>query len=188
MAFIDKLAIFSPFTTYGGSPDSLAISTATASSVTYDVTGAGVGNVPPQVFGQPNSGTLTFGADMGVGDGLFVPFVLIVIGQTLASGTSMNFSLQSAPDNGSGAAGTWTTAVETGAIAISTNPLTAGLAFTLPFARRTPGAPLPRFYRMLYTPSGTFSAGSVSAGIMVGNINPTDIGLYSSNFSFGVNG
>ena len=182
MAFIDKQAIFSPFSSYGGSPDSLAISTATASSGTYDITGAGSGNAPPQVFGT----AATFGADMGVGDGKFIPFVLVLITTSLASGTSMNFSLQSAPDNGSNAPGTYTIVDETSSIPLAS--LVAGTKFTLAFNRRQQGAALPRFYRMLYTPTGTFTAGAVSACAVIGNINDIDIGQIASNISFGTAG
>lgn len=182
MALIDIAAIFSPFTANGGTPDSLAISTATASSKTYDVTGAGLGNAPPQVWGTGTS----FTSDMGVGDGPWTPFAKIVIGTSLAGGTSMNFSLQSAPDNGSNGAGSWTTVDETGAIAVAN--LAANTTINLHFARRQPGASVPRFYRILYTPVGTFNAGTVSAGIVVNDDNATDIGQVQSNISFGTAG
>ncbi len=182
MAWIDKQAIFSPFSSYGGTPDSLAISTATASSIVYDITGAGSGNAPPQTFGTAS----TFGSDMGVGDGKFIPFVLLLITTSLAGGTSMNFALQSAPDNGSNAPGAWSTVDETGTIALAN--LTAGTRLTVAFSRRAPGAAPPRFYRMLYTPTGTFTAGGVSAGIVIGGINDIDIGQIASNISFGAAG
>ena len=182
MAWIDKQAIFSPFASYGGSPDSLAISTATASSGTYDITGAGVGTAPPQIFGTASS----FGADMGVGDGAWMPFVLVLITTTLVGGTAMNFALQSAPDNGANGLGTAITVDETGAIPVAS--LTAGTRFTLAFNRRQQGASPPRFCRMLYTPTGTFTAGAVSAGIVVGNVNDIDIGQIAGNIGFGTAG
>ncbi len=61
MAFLDA----SLFLT-AAAGDSLAISSSTAGSVVYDVTGAGSGNAPPQSFGKASA----FGADMGIGDGV----------------------------------------------------------------------------------------------------------------------
>lgn len=183
MAWIDIQAVFSPFASYGGTPDSIGSNaSAVQSSLTYDITGAGLNNAPKQIWGNAT----TFGADMGVGDGTWTPFVDILITTAVTGGTSMNFQLQSAPDNGSNAAGTWSTDIESGAIAVAN--LGIGARIMLPFARRPPGAALPRFYRVQYTSVGNNTTGAASAGIVIGNITDTDIGQYPSNITFGTAG
>ncbi len=132
MAFLDA----SLFLT-AAAGDSLAISSSTAGSVVYDVTGAGSGNAPPQSFGKASA----FGADMGIGDGVAQPFLEVAITTTLLTSTSatLQVALQSAPDNGSNAPGSWTTVVETDAITAAN--LVAGTKIALPISKRAPARP-----------------------------------------------
>lgn len=176
--FVDNSLAFS---STWQSAQTLAISSNTASTNTLDVTGAGSGNAPSIVWGTSTS----FGADMGIGGGETRPHVRVQVTTAFTTGNSatLNIALQSAPDNGSNAPGTWTTCNETGAIAASA--LTVGQAINLDFGARAPGAALPRFYRLLYqVPAATsFSAGAVVAGVVVNNDFSTTIGQYPENFS-----
>lgn len=160
---------------------SLIVSTNTASTNTIDVTGAGSGNAPSVVWGTSS----TFGADMGIGGGETRPHVRVQVTTAFTTGTSatLNIALQSAPDNGSNAPGTWTTCNETGPLAASA--LTVGTAINLDFGPRAPGAALPRFYRLLYQLPGStsFTAGAVVAGVVVNNDSSTTIGQYPVNFT-----
>ena len=82
--------------------------TATANSTNiYDVTGAGSGNAPALTFGT----STTFGDDIGIGDGIAIPQLIVTIPTafTTSNGGTLQVSLQSAPDNGSNAPGTYTT-------------------------------------------------------------------------------
>lgn len=177
--FIDVAAAFSPFAPYG-SPQSLVTTTSTASTNVYDITGAGVGNTPSITWGNSD----VFGADMGVGDGAALPSVYAVIttGLSTTNSATLTIALQSAPDDGTNNPGTWSTVVQTDAYTASA--LAAGTAIRLPFAHRKTGAALPRFYRLWYQlPSSTaFSAGAISAGIVIGADSSTDIGQYPENF------
>lgn len=176
--FVDQTITFS---STWQAPQSLAVGATTASTVTLDVTGAGVGNAPPVVWGTSTS----FGADMGIGGGELRPEVRVQVTTAFATsnGATLNVALQSAPDNGSNSPGTWTTVNETGAIAASA--LTAGTALNIPFGPRGAGAALPRFYRLLYQlPAATaFTAGAVVAGVVIDNDFSTTIGQYPSNFT-----
>lgn len=178
--FIDVAAAFSPFAPYG-SPQTLAVTTSTASTNVYDVTGAGVGNTPSVTWGT----SATFGADMGIGDGMALPSVRVVIttGLSTTNSATLNVALQSAPDDGTNNPGTWSTVVETGAY--TTSELTANTVLRLPMAHRHSGQPLPRFYRLLYQlPASTaFSAGAVSAGIVIGDDSSVTIGKYPEAYS-----
>lgn len=176
--FVDNSLAFS---SNWQTPQSLIVSTSTASTNTIDVTGAGSGNAPSVVWGTSS----TFGADMGIGGGESRPHVRVQVTTTFATSNAatLNVALQSAPDNGSNAPGTWTTCDETGAIAASA--LTAGTAINLDFGPRAPGAALPRFYRLLYQLPGStaFTAGAVVAGVVLNNDFSTTMGQYPSNFS-----
>ena len=128
--------------------------------------------------------TSTFGDDLGLGDGIWIPQVLIQITTTLTTGTgaTLNIALQSAPDNGSNAPGTYTTAVETGPLAVGV--LTAGSQIWLPFAPRGQGAALPRFYRLYYqmVAATSFTAGAASAGVFMNRDSSSTGGKYPQNF------
>lgn len=176
--FVDNSLAFS---STWQAPQSLIVSTSTASTNVYDITGAGSGNAPSVVWGT----STTFGADMGIGGGEITPAVRVQVTTAFvtANSATLNVALQSAPDNGSNAPGTWTTAVESGPIAAA--QLTVGAVIGFGFAGRGPGAALPRFYRLLYQLPGStaFTAGAVVAGIVINPDASTAIGQYPSNFT-----
>jgi hypothetical protein len=139
----------------------LAITNVAVATNAYDILGSGVGTAPANIIGNRS----TFGADLGVGGlrpQLEVPVVVAFVG-----GTSLNVAFQGAPDPGSAsnytpAAGDWKTLVETGAI------LTASLTAQQVLARFDWPPAFPpglnaRFLRLLFTPVGTFTAGTVGA-------------------------
>jgi len=138
----------------------LAISSATPSTNIIDLAGTGAGNPPSGTFGTG----AVFGEDVGEGRPLRV---FCLVGTAFAGGTSLNVSFQGAPDNGSNQPGTYTTFAETGAI--PTASLTAGARIgTFDVPRSLPDGALVRFVRLLYTPAGTFTAGSIAfAGIVL---------------------
>lgn len=129
-----------------------AITTSAASESVYDATGA------------PLNGTnigiaSTFATDLGVGDGVAKPKVCAYVGTAFAGGTSVTIAFQGSTDGT-----TYTTYVTTPALVTAT--LTAGrrvAAFDWP---ATPEQDtLPRYYRLYYTVSGTYTAGTLTAGI-----------------------
>ena len=110
--------------------------------------------------------------DMGIGDDPALK-LLIQIVTAFASGTSLQVQLQGAPDNGSGAPGTYTTMWDSGALAEA--DLTAGRYIMAGDMPRTllptglnPGKQaLPRFLRLQYVTVGTHTAGGIYGTIVL---------------------
>jgi hypothetical protein len=103
--------------------------------------------------------------DMGIGDS---PSLEMVAWVTVAFGTGTNLSitLQGAPDNGSGTAGTfvnwWASPV------YSESTLVQGaMLYNLALPRPPAGIFFPRFLRLLYTSTGTHGVGSLRGCIVV---------------------
>jgi hypothetical protein len=110
--------------------------------------------------------------DLGIGDDPALK-ILIEILTAFAGGTSLEVQLQGAPDNGSGAPGSYTTMADTGALAEA--GLVAGryiMAIDMPrILLPSPLAPglqaLPRFLRLQYVSVGTHGAGAIYGGIVL---------------------
>lgn len=163
------------FNTNWATPQS--ITTTADSSTIIDITGAGSGNAPAMIGG--NGGVI--GADIGLGDGMTIPWVVINV--TTAGGSNSNtltVSLESAPDNGSNVAGTYTVCGSTAAMLDST--LVVGTLIAFPVPPRALGAALPRFYKLTYTASATLAPLAVVAGIVLNPPSSLTEGLYPSNF------
>lgn len=163
-----------------------AITATAASTSIVDLTGAGSGNAPNLIFG----GT-AYGADMGVGDGMAVPKVIVNVTQAFATLTSLTVSAQFAPDNGSNAPGTYLTYAETGAIPVAALTLGAEIGtFDLPQqvqgAKELANYPMPRFIRLNYTVAGSnATTGTVYAFIGLQRDGQLGATNYSSNFVVG---
>lgn len=133
--------------------------TATADSTTViDVTGAGSGNAPAMINGFPATNT-SIGVDYGVGDGMAIPYVVIIITAVTTVTGTLVITLNAAPDNGSYSPGTYTTIFTSAGLTGSTQ-LYAGavLYFQLPPTLAAMGEALPRFYKLIYT----VASGSIS--------------------------
>jgi len=103
--------------------------------------------------------------DMGIGDDPALK-VLVQVTVTFAGGTSMAVALQGAPDNGSGAPGTWYTFYSSAAIAVAS--LTQGQRLLdMDMPRPPPGNPVPRFLRLAYTGVGTMTSGALEGTIVL---------------------
>ena len=127
----------------------------------YDILGQGVGTAPSNIIGTRT----LFGSDLGIGG--VKPQLEVLLGSAaFVGGTSLNVAFQAAPDTaGTHAAGAWTTLVETGAI------LTASLTAAQVIARFDWPPAFPanlnaRYLSLLFTPVGTFSAGTINAAIV----------------------
>jgi hypothetical protein len=112
---------------------------------------------------------LDLGANRDLGVDGQVLDVLVQIVTALTGGTSIVVAIQGAPDNGSGAEGTYVDLVKTPAIVAAR--LTAGrelLRVPLPMlqdAGANSNVPY-RFLKLVYTIVGTFSAGTIYAGLI----------------------
>lgn len=160
-----------------------AVTVTAASTNLYDVTGAGSGNSPNMTFGVNALGVAqTAGFDIGTGDAAARPTLLLSVDTTFTAGgaATLTAQIQAAPDNGSNAPGTFTTIIETGALALA--QLVAGKLFAIPIPGLAPGEALPRFYRVNYVvATGPMTAGAISASILLDA--PTQINVqYPANF------
>lgn len=155
-----------------------AITTTANSASIIDITGAGSGNAPAMINGFPATNT-AIGSDYGVGDGVVIPHVLVSV-STAGTGTgTITIALQAAPDNGSYSPGTYVTLVQTPAFTGST--LTAGTVIDIPVPPEVTGNVPPRFYRLVYTVSGTATV-SVQANMLLNPAQLAQFGQYANNY------
>jgi hypothetical protein len=137
-----------------------------ASQNIIDLLGTGVGTAPQNIIGNAT----LFGEDAGVG--MNKPQVEVLIGTAFTTGNSatLNVAFQGAPDTGSSGSyqpGTWTTLVETGAIAASSLTASAVIA-RFDFPPAFPANLSPRYLRLYFQiVSGTnFTAGTIASAIV----------------------
>jgi hypothetical protein len=103
--------------------------------------------------------------DIGIGDDPAMK-LLVQVSVTAVGGTSLIVALQGAPDNGSGAPGTFVTWWTSPTYALAT--LVAGARlYDMDMPRPPAGVSEPRFLRLLYTAAGTFSAGNLQGFIVL---------------------
>lgn len=118
------------------------------------------------IFGNGSA----FDNDLGIGAGPGTPRVVVSSGpNAFLSGVSMRIQFQGAPDNlgGTFAGLTWTTYIQTDDILLAALIANTRLAsFDWPI--RKVGVPAPRFIRLNYVTSGTFTAGVVNADLTLG--------------------
>jgi hypothetical protein len=148
---LDGQLLFTGNNTGGATPSFVDLITTTGnSSNIIDLHIAAPPGVPVLASGQ--------GArDMGIGDDPALK-LLIQCCSTFAGGTSLIVALQGSPDNGSGAPlgfNTWWTSPT-----VALASLLQGVRiFDMDMPRPPPGQPVPRFLRLAYTVSGTFTNG-----------------------------
>ena len=117
------------------------------------------------ISGLPNSAAGGGARDLGVGD---APALKIHVDVTTAfvSGTSLQILLQGAPDNGSGAPGSYTTMFSGAVVAEASLVIGARLA-DIDVPRVVPGQPIPRYLRLAYVTVGTHTAGAIEGNIVL---------------------
>lgn len=118
--------------------------------------------------GIPSSANGGGARDMGIGDDPALK-LLVQVGTTFTSGGAgtLSVAIQGAPDNGSGAPGTFVTWYVSPAYALAT--LTAGgRLLNMDFPRPPDGVVVPRFVRLLYTVGAVaFTAGTITAFVVL---------------------
>lgn len=126
--------------------------------------------------------------DMGIGDDPALKLLILSNGLFAAAGAgTLNIQLQGAPDNGSGAPGTYTTYAESGALSIAQlnafiGSVAAGVKlFPIDLPHREAGSAVPRYYRLNYiVATGPFTAGTLQAYMVIWRDDPLS---YPSGFS-----
>ena len=117
------------------------------------------------VAGLPTSANGGGARDIAVGDDPMLKLSAICP-VAFTGGTSLQLQLQGAPDNGSGAPGTYTTMWTSPAYAEATIIAGAQLA-NIDVPRPVAGQALPRFLKLNYISVGTHSAGTIEAQIVI---------------------
>ena len=143
---------------------SLAIAAGTQASTNVIDFGLGT-STNPAIPSNANGGGAR---DMGIGDDPALK-LLVQVSTTFTSGGAgtLSVAIQGAPDNGSGAPGSYTTWWTSPVYALAT--LVAGARLlNMDFPRPPAGVAVPRFVRLLYTVAGaTMTAGAVSAYLVL---------------------
>ena len=135
--------------------------TAVPSTNIIDILGTGVGTTPTAIFGTPT----LFGAETGVG--FRKPLIEIILGNAAwVSGTSLTVAFQGAVDVATThAAGAWVTYSQSPTIL--TASLTANQVIRMEWPTVFPfNTAMPRYLRLLFTPAGTFTVGTIAAAVV----------------------
>jgi hypothetical protein len=103
--------------------------------------------------------------DIGTGDDPSLKLSVLVT-EAFEDGTSLQLQLQGAPDNGSGAPGSYFT-MWTGAAVVEASLVEGMQVANIDVPRPGPGNPLPRFLRLNFISVGTHTAGAVEAQIVI---------------------
>jgi hypothetical protein len=115
--------------------------------------------------GVPSSANGGGARDIGTGDDPALK-LSVIVATALTGGTSLQLQLQGAPDNGSGAAGSYTT-MWTSAVVVEAS-LVAGVQLAnIDVPRPVLGQAMPRFLKLNFISVGTHSAGAVEANIVI---------------------
>jgi|WetSurMetagenome_2_1015567.scaffolds.fasta_scaffold00850_7 hypothetical protein len=135
-----------------------AITTASAASsniTAYDLSG-----------GNTNIGGASgyrFGADLGVSEGFNKAKIVVSfpVAFTTTNSATLNIQFQGSTDSS-----TWTTYIESGAIAAAS--LTQGAAWVFDWPRKALGAAMPKYVRMYYTlGTGQMTTGTINANVVL---------------------
>ena len=179
MAFQDALTVLA---------SKQAVTSTAAGTATFDVCGVGSGTVPPMITGVNGStgAAVAIGFDIGAGDGIAIPELVwdVTTAFVSAGGATLQIGIQAAPDNGSGSAGTYQLITETAAMSAATLVANTQGQFQIPpVGANWVGEALPRFYQVEFTVNtSTFSAGNISAAIVLNPSQATKIQNYPGNY------
>lgn len=151
---IDYLLTFT-----GTSPSLPSDSPTTGTQVASNIIDLGIAG------GIPSSANGGGARDLGIGDDPSLKLSALVT-TTFLSGTSLQLEIDGAPDNGSGAPGTYTPMWNSETVLEAA--LVAGTQLAnIDLPRTVPGQPIPRFLRLRYITVGTHTAGSLEAQIVL---------------------
>lgn len=118
------------------------------------------------VLGIPSYANGGGARDIGAGDD---PALKLVINVTtaFAGGTDLYALLAGAPDNGSGAAGSYTTMWQLPSVVVEANLTVGAQLANVTVPRPVQGQALPRFLRLSFVSTGTHTSGAVEAAIVL---------------------
>jgi hypothetical protein len=132
------------------------------------------------IIGLPLSASGGGARDIGIGDDPAMKIAVIVT-TTFTGGTSLQVNIQGAPDNGSGAPGSYTTmlsgpvVVEANLLGATSTSFAGTRVLDVDMPRPAPAQALPRFIQLQYITVGTHTAGAVK-GFLVLDRNDIPLG------------
>jgi hypothetical protein len=134
--------------------------------------------------GVPSSANGGGARDIGIGDDPSLKLYVMVT-TTFTGGTNLTTSLEGAPDNGSGAAGSYT-AMWTSPAILEASLVQGAYIANVDVPRTVPGQALPRFLRLSFVTSGTHTAGAVIGGILLDRFDQVGLSGTLSGYPAGV--
>jgi hypothetical protein len=141
-----------------GKTDSPTTGTAQAGSNVIDL---GLTGLPASITGGGGGGA----RDIGIGDDPALKLMVLVT-TAFTGGTSLQILVQGAPDNGSGAPGSYTTMIN-GFVTPEASLIAGARLLDIDMPRPSPGQSLPRYLRLAYTSVGSHSAGALEGALVV---------------------
>jgi hypothetical protein len=136
----------------------------TASGSSSNILDLGLLGIPLSTAagGNPGGGGAR---DIGIGDDPAMK-ILVQVVVAFAGGTSLAINMQGAPDNGSGAPGSFVI-MASGPVVVLANLVVGARLFDIDMPRPAPNQPLPRFLQLGYVVVGTMSGGGAVQGYLV---------------------
>lgn len=117
------------------------------------------------ISGLPTSASGGGARDIGIGDDPAMK-LLVQVTTAFTGGTSLQVNVQGAPDNGSGAPGSFTTMLN-GPVVVEANLIVGARILDDDMPRPVPAQPLPRFLALQYVSVGTHGAGALTAFLVL---------------------
>lgn len=117
------------------------------------------------ISGLPLSSAGGGARDIGIGDDPAMK-ILVIVTTAFTGGTSLQINVQGAPDNGSGAAGSFTI-MAAGPVVAEAQLVAGARLFDEDMPRPAPGQALPRFIQLGYVSVGTHGAGVLKAFLVL---------------------
>lgn len=133
-------------------------------SVVYDALGQGVGTAPFNIIGNRT----LFGTDLGIGGNRPQLQVATNVAFATAAGALLNVAFQGAPDTGVGGnfqPGAWQSLINQDGLTIA-QLAAASLFFRMDWPPALPANLNARFFRLLFTPTAAYTAGSIGNAIV----------------------
>lgn len=156
---LDAFQLFTGGASAPGNGDGATDSPTTATQNSSNVLDYGV------ILGIPSYANGGGARDMGVGDDPSLK-LLVTVTTAFVGGTSLGITLAGAPDNGSGAPGSYST-MYSGPVVLEAS-LTAGARLAdIDIPRPIPGQAMPRFLKLTYITVGTHSSGALEAAVVL---------------------
>lgn len=135
--------------------------------------------------GIPSSANGGGARDIAIGNDVL--WLLIQCTTAFTGGTSLQVQLEGAPDNGSGAPGSWTVMWDSTAI-LETDLFVGSYISNVAVPRTVPGQALPRFLRLNYITVGTHTGGAIEGTVALDRFDQiTGTGGALSGYPAGIN-